>query len=148
MYLKTRLDFWASCLVLFYRNHVVLVILMSSDCGYILCSLKMNVNTWLNLPNLTCISQRLLIARLVRVKTAGMQISACLVLHFLGLQVKKILFIEVVLNSWYKLLLCRVRTSSGMFLRRGQDKIIRNIEKRIADFTFIPVGMWSGQPSF
>ncbi|KAL5778276.1 hypothetical protein ACOSP7_011202 [Xanthoceras sorbifolium] len=33
----------------------------------------------------------------------------------------------------------RVRTSSGMFLRRGQDKMIRNIEKRIADFTFIPV---------
>ncbi|KAG6518768.1 hypothetical protein ZIOFF_022249 [Zingiber officinale] len=33
----------------------------------------------------------------------------------------------------------RVRTSAGMFLRRGQDKIIRTIEKRIADFTFIPV---------
>ncbi|RVW51020.1 putative prolyl 4-hydroxylase 3 [Vitis vinifera] len=33
----------------------------------------------------------------------------------------------------------RVRTSSGMFLRRGRDKIIRDIEKRIADFTFIPV---------
>ncbi|KAI3745773.1 hypothetical protein L6452_08180 [Arctium lappa] len=33
----------------------------------------------------------------------------------------------------------RVRTSSGMFLRRGRDKVIRNIEKRIADFTFIPV---------
>ncbi|XP_008809395.1 probable prolyl 4-hydroxylase 3 isoform X1 [Phoenix dactylifera] len=33
----------------------------------------------------------------------------------------------------------RVRTSSGMFLGRGQDKIIRTIEKRIADFTFIPV---------
>jgi len=33
----------------------------------------------------------------------------------------------------------RVRTSSGMFLRRGQDKIIQTIEKRIADFTFIPV---------
>ncbi|KAG6704735.1 hypothetical protein I3842_07G147600 [Carya illinoinensis] len=32
----------------------------------------------------------------------------------------------------------RVRTSSGMFLRRGQDKIIRDIEKRIADFSFIP----------
>ncbi|XP_043711191.1 probable prolyl 4-hydroxylase 3 [Telopea speciosissima] len=32
----------------------------------------------------------------------------------------------------------RVRTSSGTFLRRGQDKIIRDIEKRIADFTFIP----------
>ncbi|PWA72969.1 oxoglutarate/iron-dependent dioxygenase [Artemisia annua] len=33
----------------------------------------------------------------------------------------------------------RVRTSSGTFLRRGRDKIIRNIEQRIADFTFIPV---------
>ncbi|CAA6663246.1 unnamed protein product [Spirodela intermedia] len=33
----------------------------------------------------------------------------------------------------------RVRTSSGMFLRRGQDKVIQAIEKRIADFTFIPV---------
>ncbi|KAF5455719.1 hypothetical protein F2P56_025267 [Juglans regia] len=32
----------------------------------------------------------------------------------------------------------RVRTSSGMFLRRGRDKIIRDIEKRIADFSFIP----------
>ncbi|KAI5082979.1 hypothetical protein GOP47_0002722 [Adiantum capillus-veneris] len=32
----------------------------------------------------------------------------------------------------------RVRTSSGTFLRRGQDKIIRAIEKRISDFTFIP----------
>ncbi|KAJ4826917.1 putative prolyl 4-hydroxylase 3 [Turnera subulata] len=32
----------------------------------------------------------------------------------------------------------RVRTSSGMFLRRGRDKIIRNIEKRIAEFSFIP----------
>ncbi|GMH20524.1 hypothetical protein Nepgr_022365 [Nepenthes gracilis] len=33
----------------------------------------------------------------------------------------------------------RVRTSSGMFLKRGRDKVIRDIEKRIADFTFIPV---------
>ncbi|KAH7443374.1 hypothetical protein KP509_02G031300 [Ceratopteris richardii] len=33
----------------------------------------------------------------------------------------------------------RVRTSSGTFLARGQDKTIRDIEKRIADFTFIPV---------
>ncbi|KAL2503926.1 putative prolyl 4-hydroxylase 3 [Abeliophyllum distichum] len=32
----------------------------------------------------------------------------------------------------------RVRTSSGMFLRRGRDKVIRDIEKRIADYTFIP----------
>ncbi|KAG5037907.1 hypothetical protein JHK86_018747 [Glycine max] len=33
----------------------------------------------------------------------------------------------------------RVRTSSGTFLARGHDKIVRDIEKRIADFTFIPV---------
>ncbi|CAM8953760.1 unnamed protein product [Rhodiola kirilowii] len=33
----------------------------------------------------------------------------------------------------------RVRTSSGTFLARGRDKIIRDIENRIADFTFIPV---------
>ncbi|NP_001131953.1 prolyl 4-hydroxylase 1 [Zea mays] len=38
----------------------------------------------------------------------------------------------------------RVRTSSGMFLRRGQDKIIRTIEKRIADYTFIPVEQGEG----
>ncbi|RDX67483.1 putative prolyl 4-hydroxylase 10 [Mucuna pruriens] len=33
----------------------------------------------------------------------------------------------------------RVRTSSGTFLARGRDQIVKNIEKRIADFTFIPV---------
>lgn len=33
----------------------------------------------------------------------------------------------------------RVRTSSGTFLPRGRDKIVRDVEKRIADFTFIPV---------
>lgn len=33
----------------------------------------------------------------------------------------------------------RVRTSSGTFLVRGRDKIVQRIEKRIADFTFIPV---------
>eukprot|EP00250_Pteridium_aquilinum_P006143 c16117_g1_i1 orf=336-1217(-) len=32
----------------------------------------------------------------------------------------------------------RVRTSSGTFLSRGQDEIIKAIEKRIANFTFIP----------
>ncbi|CAN6680534.1 unnamed protein product [Malus baccata var. baccata] len=32
----------------------------------------------------------------------------------------------------------RVRTSSGTFLARGRDKIIRNIEKKIANFTFLP----------
>ncbi|MCO5587165.1 hypothetical protein L7F22_041112 [Adiantum nelumboides] len=38
----------------------------------------------------------------------------------------------------------RVRTSSGTFLVRGQDKIIREVEKRIADFTFIPVEQGEG----
>nr|XP_043634509.1 probable prolyl 4-hydroxylase 10 [Erigeron canadensis] len=33
----------------------------------------------------------------------------------------------------------RVRTSSGTFLKRGQDETVRAIEKRIADFTFLPV---------
>ncbi|KAM7517306.1 hypothetical protein LguiA_006889 [Lonicera macranthoides] len=38
----------------------------------------------------------------------------------------------------------RVRTSSGTFLRRGRDKIIQDIEKRIADFTFIPADHGEG----
>ncbi|XP_057723497.1 probable prolyl 4-hydroxylase 10 [Arachis stenosperma] len=38
----------------------------------------------------------------------------------------------------------RVRTSSGTFLARGRDKVVRNIEKRIADFTFIPVEQGEG----
>ncbi|XP_014519870.1 probable prolyl 4-hydroxylase 10 [Vigna radiata var. radiata] len=33
----------------------------------------------------------------------------------------------------------RVRTSSGTFLARGRDKVIRKIEKKLSDFTFIPV---------
>lgn len=45
--------------------------------------------------------------------------------------------------NWFVTLIlsCRVRTSSGTFLARGRDKTIREIEKRIADFTFLPVGM-------
>ena len=35
----------------------------------------------------------------------------------------------------------RVRTSSVTFLDRWQDETVRTIEKRIADFTFLPVGM-------
>ncbi|CAH2043020.1 unnamed protein product [Thlaspi arvense] len=38
----------------------------------------------------------------------------------------------------------RVRTSSGTFLARGRDKTIREIEKRISDFTFIPVAHGEG----
>ncbi|XP_051115445.1 probable prolyl 4-hydroxylase 10 isoform X2 [Andrographis paniculata] len=33
----------------------------------------------------------------------------------------------------------RVRTSFGTFLDRGRDAIVQKIEKRIADFTFLPV---------
>eukprot|EP00246_Nothoceros_aenigmaticus_P000755 TRINITY_DN10982_c0_g2_i1.p1 TRINITY_DN10982_c0_g2~~TRINITY_DN10982_c0_g2_i1.p1 ORF type:complete len:297 (+),score=31.27 TRINITY_DN10982_c0_g2_i1:547-1437(+) len=33
----------------------------------------------------------------------------------------------------------RVRTSSGTFLGRGQDEIITRIEKRLSEYTFIPV---------
>ena len=44
--------------------------------------------------------------------------------------------------------MCRVRTSSGTFLPRGRDKIVRDIEKRISDFTFIPVGMLSVELDF
>ncbi|KAL9327173.1 hypothetical protein ACSQ67_007818 [Phaseolus vulgaris] len=33
----------------------------------------------------------------------------------------------------------RVRTSSGAFLARGRDQVVRDIEKRISDLTFIPV---------
>ncbi|KAL8143193.1 hypothetical protein V2J09_016225 [Rumex salicifolius] len=38
----------------------------------------------------------------------------------------------------------KARTSSGAFLTRGQDKIISNIEKRIADWTFIPADHGEG----
>lgn len=33
----------------------------------------------------------------------------------------------------------RVRTSSGTFLARGHDEVISGMEKRIAEFTFIPI---------
>ena len=36
--------------------------------------------------------------------------------------------------------MCRVRTSSGAFLKTGHDEIVREIENKISDFTFIPVG--------
>ncbi|KAF3792660.1 hypothetical protein EJ110_NYTH11271 [Nymphaea thermarum] len=35
----------------------------------------------------------------------------------------------------------RVRTSSGTFLNRGQDEIIKDIENRIAEVSFIPIGI-------
>jgi hypothetical protein len=33
-----------------------------------------------------------------------------------------------------------IRTSSGMFLRRGQDAIIQRLEERIASFAMVPAG--------
>lgn len=38
----------------------------------------------------------------------------------------------------------RVRTSSGTFLERGRDEVVKRIEKRIADWTFIPVDHGEG----
>jgi prolyl 4-hydroxylase len=35
----------------------------------------------------------------------------------------------------------RVRTGKCMFLQRGRDKVIQIIEKSIANYTFIPVGV-------
>uniref|UniRef100_A0A803MBE2 procollagen-proline 4-dioxygenase n=1 Tax=Chenopodium quinoa TaxID=63459 RepID=A0A803MBE2_CHEQI len=48
------------------------------------------------------------------------------------------------LNSIVHNAVHRVRTSSGTFLARGRDKIIRTIEQRIADFTFLPVDHGEG----
>ncbi|KAL1326299.1 probable prolyl 4-hydroxylase 3 isoform X3 [Arachis ipaensis] len=36
------------------------------------------------------------------------------------------------------------RTSSGAFLRRGLDKIVQSIEKKIADLTFVPIDVEEG----
>jgi hypothetical protein len=33
-----------------------------------------------------------------------------------------------------------IRTSSGMFLMRGQDEVIKRIEERIAAFSMVPAG--------
>ncbi|CAI8608972.1 unnamed protein product [Vicia faba] len=52
---------------------------------------------------------------------------------------RKSLVVESDNNGTAHNVLSRVRTSTGTFLKRGQDQIVRNIEKRIADFTFIPV---------
>lgn len=59
--------------------------------------------------------------------------------YFLHLTRVSIIWIFVAVDD--KCVYHRVRTSSGTFLVRGQDHIIKRIEKRIADFTFIPVGM-------
>lgn len=61
----------------------------------------------------------------------------------LGLSFILLIFDPLKKYAWYGFLpfTFRVRTSSGTFLARGRDKMIRNIEKKIADFTFLPVGM-------
>lgn len=92
----------------------------------------------------------MLIAKLVKAKIAGLHflvaISIFLFLaHWikLGGKEKKRIKLTFWLTFLLRNLIClvyRVRTSSGMFLKRGQDRIIRGIEKRIADFTFIPMG--------
>ncbi|CAL0326982.1 unnamed protein product [Lupinus luteus] len=59
--------------------------------------------------------------------------------HLINLAKPHMVKSSVVDSKTGKSMESRVRTSSGMFLKRGKDKIIQNIEKRIADFTFIPV---------
>ena len=49
-------------------------------------------------------------------------------------------FFEIMCDTIGLRPVCRVRTSSGTFLSRGRDKVIRNIERKIANFTFLPVG--------
>lgn len=78
--------------------------------------------------------------QLARVKTAGLQSHIFL---FKGLQRDPVVGYQFDLDSNPRTaFFCRVRKSSGTLLARGRDKIIRDIEKRIADFTFIPVGEW------
>lgn len=59
--------------------------------------------------------------------------------HLIDLAKPRLTKSTVVDSATGKTIDSSVRTSSGMFLNRGQDTIIKNIEKRIADFTFIPV---------
>lgn len=42
-------------------------------------------------------------------------------------------------NESGKSVLSEIRTSSGMFINKGQDEVIKAIEERIADWTFLPV---------
>ncbi|KAF8405463.1 hypothetical protein HHK36_010369 [Tetracentron sinense] len=62
-----------------------------------------------------------------------------LVCFWISFVLKKLLYLFALLYLFDIPLVCRVRTSFGTFLKRGQDQIIRKIEKRIADFTFMPV---------
>lgn len=43
--------------------------------------------------------------------------------------------------------ICSSRTSTGMFLSRGQDATVHTIEKRIEEYTSIPIGMCVLPPS-
>lgn len=85
--------------------------------------------------------------KLERAQIVGVQSFLLLFWHFYLDSQKKLLFAPCLLSSiWVPLasvFACRVRTSSGMFLKRGRDKVVQTIEKRIADFTFIPVGRYA-----
>ena len=39
-----------------------------------------------------------------------------------------------------------IRTSSGMFFRRGQDEVIKRVEERIAAFSMVPAGAHALRP--
>ncbi|KAL6994267.1 putative prolyl 4-hydroxylase 7 [Sarracenia purpurea var. burkii] len=50
-------------------------------------------------------------------------------------------------NESGKSIASEVRTSSGMFLRKGQDEIVAGIETRIAAWTFLPEGKFANHAS-
>lgn len=79
-----------------------------------------------------------------RVKTAGWTISyfvssplVLIMISFSLIKTAKMINLPVCFPLTF-----RVRTSSGTFLARGRDKVIRKIEKKLSDFTFIPVGKY------
>jgi len=60
-------------------------------------------------------------------------------LHLIHLAAPTMVKSTVVDNASGKSMDSRIRTSSGTFLRRGQDKVVQDIERRIAEFSMIPV---------
>ncbi|KAJ8643469.1 hypothetical protein MRB53_005217 [Persea americana] len=58
--------------------------------------------------------------------------------HLINLAKDKLEISMVADNDSGKSIMSKVRTSSGMFLKRDQDEIVASIEQRIATWTFLP----------
>ena len=93
-----------------------------------------NVSTWSTLLNQTWLSQLWLMKKL-----AGGSKDSRFASHSYRSNLGKVCCFLICV---YGPSLFRVRTSSGTFLGRGHDEIVETIEKRISDFTFIPVGTY------